>query len=175
MPRTFDDRYRPVLSMNDPGEPANSGAILVAPLGRGTYVYTTLSFFRQLPAGNAGAARLFANLIGTGSRDDGRATRAKAATGAPVARIISLAGVARPLVQALRARIPARCPACVVPLLSSLAVLAVVACSGDDRTVLTVYSPHGKELLDHYEGEFERANPTVDVQWVDMGSQEVLD
>jgi len=82
MPRTFDDRYRPVLSMNDPGEPANSGAILVAPLGRGTYVYTTLSFFRQLPAGNAGAARLFANLIGTGSRDDGRATRAKAATGA---------------------------------------------------------------------------------------------
>ena len=41
--------------------------------------------------------------------------------------------------------------------------------------MLTVYSPHGTELLTYYEGEFERANPTVDVQWVDMGSQEVLD
>ena len=81
MPRTFDDRYHPVLSMNDPGAPANSGAILVAPVGRGTYVYTTLSFFRQLPAGNAGAARLFANLIGAGRREEGRGVRAKAATG----------------------------------------------------------------------------------------------
>jgi iron(III) transport system substrate-binding protein len=38
-----------------------------------------------------------------------------------------------------------------------------------------VYSPHGKELLDYYEQGFEKANPSVDVQWVDMGSQEVLD
>jgi len=69
-----------------------------------------------------------------------------------------------------------------VPLSSRLAAIAGVACSlllaacaGDDRTVLTVYSPHGKELLEHYERQFEQANPTVDVQWVDMGSQEVLD
>jgi hypothetical protein len=68
-----------VLSMNDPGEPPDSGAILVAPYGQGTYVYTTLSFFRQLPAGNPGAARLFMNLIGAGNRDAGRGTRAKAA------------------------------------------------------------------------------------------------
>jgi iron(III) transport system substrate-binding protein len=57
-------------------------------------------------------------------------------------------------------------------------VLAVAlgACSSNDgRTVLTVYSPHGKELLAHFEEQFEKANPTIDVQWVDMGSQEVLD
>jgi iron(III) transport system substrate-binding protein len=58
-----------------------------------------------------------------------------------------------------------------VPLL----LLVLAACAGDGRTVLTVYSPHGKELLSYYEQAFERAHPTTDVQWVDMGSQEVLD
>ena len=52
---------------------------------------------------------------------------------------------------------------------------AVAACGGDGRTVLTVYSPHGKDLLGYLEAEFERAYPHIDVQWVDMGSQEVLD
>jgi hypothetical protein len=66
MPSTFDERYQPLLEVNDPGEPANRGALLVAPYGRGTYVYTTLSFFRQLPAGVPGAARLFVNLLGAG-------------------------------------------------------------------------------------------------------------
>lgn len=46
---------------------------------------------------------------------------------------------------------------------------------GDGRRVLTVYSPHGRELLRHYELAFERAHPGVDVQWVDLGSQEVLE
>jgi hypothetical protein len=66
MPRSFDARYHAPLSMNDPGEPPNQGAILVAPVGRGTYVYTTLAFFRQLPAGHPGAARLFVNLLAAG-------------------------------------------------------------------------------------------------------------
>lgn len=66
MPRTFDPRYKAVVSMHDPGEPANAGGILIAPYGKGTYVYTTLSFFRQLPAGNPGAARLFVNLLAAG-------------------------------------------------------------------------------------------------------------
>ena len=59
----------------------------------------------------------------------------------------------------------------------TLACLALVAAcgKGDGRTVLTVYSPHGKELLEYYEQGFERTHPDVDVQWVDMGSQEVLD
>jgi hypothetical protein len=63
MPRTHAPEYVPLLSTNDPGEPANEGALLVAPYGRGQYIYTTLAFFRQLPAGNAGAARLFVNLL----------------------------------------------------------------------------------------------------------------
>jgi LmbE family N-acetylglucosaminyl deacetylase len=66
MPSTFDERYQPLLELNDPGEPANRGALLVAPYGRGMYVYTSLSFFRQLPAGVPGAARLFVNLLGAG-------------------------------------------------------------------------------------------------------------
>ena len=59
----------------------------------------------------------------------------------------------------------------------AIATMFVVAagCGGDGRTVLTVYSPHGKDLLAAYETEFEKANPTLDVQWMDMGSQEVLD
>lgn len=53
--------------------------------------------------------------------------------------------------------------------------MALLACGGDGRTVLTVYSPHGADLLQYYEREFEAAQPGIDVQWVDMGSQEVLD
>ena len=56
-----------------------------------------------------------------------------------------------------------------------LALTAMAACSSDKRTVLTVYSPHGKELLEYFEKGFEKTHPDVDVQWVDMGSQEVLE
>lgn len=71
MPRTFDPAYHPLLAMNDTGEQPNRGAILLAPYGKGMYVYTTLAFFRQLPAGVSGGARLFVNLLalkGTGGR-----------------------------------------------------------------------------------------------------------
>jgi hypothetical protein len=68
MPRSFDERYRPILETNDPGAPPNRGGIIVAPYGRGTYVYTTLAFFRQLPAGVSGAAKLFVNLVTQGAR-----------------------------------------------------------------------------------------------------------
>jgi iron(III) transport system substrate-binding protein len=54
-------------------------------------------------------------------------------------------------------------------------LLSALACSSDKRTVLIVYSPHGKELLEYLEKGFESAHPEIDVQWVDMGSQEVLD
>ena len=63
MPRTFDKQYHALFSMNDKNDPPNDAAVLVAPVGKGTYVYTTFSFFRQLPAGNPGAARLFINLL----------------------------------------------------------------------------------------------------------------
>lgn len=63
MPTQFDAHYHTVFSLNDPNEPANDAAVLMAPFGKGMYVYTTFAFFRQLPAGNPGAARLFINLM----------------------------------------------------------------------------------------------------------------
>lgn len=60
---TWDPAMHPVLEMADPGEDPKQGALLVAPLEDGLYVYTGLSFFRQLPAGVPGAYRLFANLV----------------------------------------------------------------------------------------------------------------
>lgn len=67
-PRTWDERYTPVLEMSDPGEDPLRGAILVAKYGKGTYVYTGLAFFRQLPEGVPGAYRLFANLLALGEK-----------------------------------------------------------------------------------------------------------
>jgi hypothetical protein len=64
MPSTFDSHYRSMLAMNDPGEQPNRAAILAAPYGRGSYIYVPLALFRQLPAGVAGGARIFANLLG---------------------------------------------------------------------------------------------------------------
>jgi hypothetical protein len=63
MPTTADPHYQRLLEMHDPGERPNENAVLVAPLGKGAYVYVTLALFRQLPAGVPGAARLFLNLI----------------------------------------------------------------------------------------------------------------
>jgi iron(III) transport system substrate-binding protein len=58
-------------------------------------------------------------------------------------------------------------------------VLLVIAAGclpdGDDRTPLVVYSPHGTDLLTEFETRYEQSHPTVDVQWLDMGSQAVLD
>ncbi len=59
----FDPRYTPLLGMSDPGEKETSGSLVVAKHGRGTYIYTGLSFFRQLPEGVPGAYRLFVNLL----------------------------------------------------------------------------------------------------------------
>ena len=60
---TWDEAYRTVLESNDRGERPLQGGLLIAPLGKGTYVYSGLAFFRQLPAGVPGAFRLFANLL----------------------------------------------------------------------------------------------------------------
>ncbi|MDH3255487.1 MAG: LmbE family protein, partial [Acidobacteriota bacterium] len=66
-PATWDPAYVPLLAMSDPGLEQERGSLLVARYGAGTYVYTGLSFFRQLPAGVAGAIRLFVNLLGAGT------------------------------------------------------------------------------------------------------------
>lgn len=66
-PNNWDERYTAIISSNDPGEEAHDGGLLVAEYGKGHYVYTGYSFFRELPAGVPGAYRLFANLIGLGN------------------------------------------------------------------------------------------------------------
>jgi hypothetical protein len=63
MPSTIDPRYSTPIAMHDPDEPDNRGGLLMAPVGRGRYVYVTLALFRQLPAGVPGAARLLLNVI----------------------------------------------------------------------------------------------------------------
>jgi LmbE family N-acetylglucosaminyl deacetylase len=65
-PATWDSAYVPLLSLADPGRDPERGALLVAEVGEGTWVYTGLAFFRQLPAGVPGAYRLFANLLALG-------------------------------------------------------------------------------------------------------------
>ncbi len=59
----FDERYHPLLASADPGEEPQKGGLLECQYGRGTFIYTGYSFFRQLPAGVPGAFRLFANLL----------------------------------------------------------------------------------------------------------------
>lgn len=56
-------KYTPLLECHDDGEPERIGGMLYAEVGKGKYVYTSYSWFRQLPAGNPGAYRIFANLL----------------------------------------------------------------------------------------------------------------
>jgi hypothetical protein len=62
----WDQRYEPLFESHDPGEPPRLGGTLVARYGKGAYVFTGYSWFRQLPAGVPGAFRIFANLISAG-------------------------------------------------------------------------------------------------------------
>ena len=62
-----DGRFRALLASHDPGEPPLDGGLLVADYGKGQYVLTSYSWFRQLPAGVAGAIRLFSNLVSLGA------------------------------------------------------------------------------------------------------------
>lgn len=66
-PSSWDEaRYTPILAMSDPGEAPLKSSLLIAQHGKGWYVYAGIAFFRQLPAGNPGAHRLFANLVSLG-------------------------------------------------------------------------------------------------------------
>lgn len=62
-PDQYDPAFTPILSSHDKGESPKNGALLVAPYGKGYYIYTGLSFFRELPEGVAGAYRLLSNMI----------------------------------------------------------------------------------------------------------------
>ncbi|MBS1852491.1 MAG: PIG-L family deacetylase [Acidobacteria bacterium] len=62
----WDSHYTPLLASHDPGESPQKGGLLRAQYGKGTYIYTGLAFFRQLPAGVPGAVRLYVNLLAAG-------------------------------------------------------------------------------------------------------------
>ena len=62
----WDDHYKPIFSMHDAGEQPLTGGTLYAKAGKGNYIYTSLSFSRQLPAGNKGAIRLLMNMLSVG-------------------------------------------------------------------------------------------------------------
>jgi LmbE family N-acetylglucosaminyl deacetylase len=62
-PNEFDKAFTPIFSSNDKGETPKNGALLIAPYGKGHYVYTGISFFRELPEGVAGAYKLISNII----------------------------------------------------------------------------------------------------------------
>jgi LmbE family N-acetylglucosaminyl deacetylase len=59
----IDARFQTPLQMNDTGEVPSQGSLLIAPFGKGNFAYVSLALFRQLPAGNPGAYKLFANLL----------------------------------------------------------------------------------------------------------------
>ncbi|VAW09833.1 FIG00930393: hypothetical protein [hydrothermal vent metagenome] len=65
-PSDWSNDFTPILSMHDKGDSAKKGSLLVAPYGKGNYIYTGLSFFRELPAGVSGAYKLFANMLSIG-------------------------------------------------------------------------------------------------------------
>ena len=68
-PDEWGNEFTPILSMNDKGETPKDGSLLVAKHGKGYYIYTGLSFFREFPEGVSGAYRLFANMLSIGKED----------------------------------------------------------------------------------------------------------
>ena len=64
---TWDEKYEPIFQMNDSKEAPLKGSTLYTQYGKGHYIYTSLSFFRQLPAGNSGAIRLLMNMLSVGN------------------------------------------------------------------------------------------------------------
>jgi hypothetical protein len=65
----WDPKYRTPIAFDNPEGKQLSGGLLVTSYGKGTYVYTSLAFFRELPAGVPGAFRLFANLVAGGKEN----------------------------------------------------------------------------------------------------------
>lgn len=65
----WDQSFEPILSWHDGDEPARKGGLLIAEYGKGHFVYSGISFFRELPAGVPGAYRLLANILDLSSED----------------------------------------------------------------------------------------------------------
>jgi LmbE family N-acetylglucosaminyl deacetylase len=76
-PNKWDPNFDALLSMNDKNENAKEGSLLVAKYGNGYYIYTGLSFFRELPEGVSGAYKLFGNLVSAGKNKSLNGTKVK--------------------------------------------------------------------------------------------------
>jgi len=68
----WNSAFEPIISWNDPDEPPRNGGLITAAYGEGYFVYTGISFFRELPAGVPGAYRLLANILALGEQDGTR-------------------------------------------------------------------------------------------------------
>ena len=68
-PNEWDANFEPIISMNDKNEDPKNGSLLIAKYGKGNFIYTGLSFFRELPAGVSGAYKLFANMLSVGKNN----------------------------------------------------------------------------------------------------------
>ena len=67
-PSGFESHYKSLFSMHDVNEKPLNGAVIYTPYGKGQYIYTSLVFFRELPAGNVGSIRLLMNLLSVGKK-----------------------------------------------------------------------------------------------------------
>jgi len=67
-PKRWDSHFEAILSSHDPGESPKDGGLLMAKYGKGYYIYTGYSWFRELPAGVPGAYRIFTNMISVGKK-----------------------------------------------------------------------------------------------------------
>ncbi|MDT8416521.1 MAG: LmbE family protein, partial [Lutibacter sp.] len=68
-PSEWDSKFEAILSMNDKNDPESKGSLLVSKYGKGNFIYTGLSFFRELPSGVSGAYKLFANMLSIGKNN----------------------------------------------------------------------------------------------------------
>jgi LmbE family N-acetylglucosaminyl deacetylase len=68
----WDENFTPIIGWSDPEEPSRNGGLIVAPYGEGYFVYSGISFFRELPAGVSGAYRLLANILALSNAEKGR-------------------------------------------------------------------------------------------------------
>ncbi|MCH2215270.1 MAG: PIG-L family deacetylase [Flavobacteriales bacterium] len=68
----WDDNFTPIIGWSDPEEPSRNGGLIVAPHGEGFFIYSGISFFRELPGGVPGAYRLLANILALSNSKNGR-------------------------------------------------------------------------------------------------------
>lgn len=68
-PNEWDENYEAIISINDKNESPKTGSLLISKYGEGNFIYTGLSFFRELPAGVPGAYKLFANMLSVGKNN----------------------------------------------------------------------------------------------------------